>query len=311
MHFELLGSVLLVGRSLIPVARTVRELAPFNIPVLILGDTGVGKELIARALFELSLRGQGPFVALNCSVVQESLLEDELFGHVTGAFTGALREHIGYVEVAHRGTLFLDEIAEMSPRLQAALLRFLEIREFCRVGETRVRKADARVLAATHGDLESLVTAGKFRADLYHRLRGSVIRLAPLRERLRDLPELAEHFIRLSSRELKKPRIVLRPPVMRALLKYPWPGNVRELKNLMRELTARHGGQHIQNRDLEPILGSSPDPAPKSDETAEVRWALSMAGDVVSDAALYFGCGRAHFYRLMRKHGFGQSGAGA
>jgi len=163
-----------------------------------------------------------------------------------------------------------------------------------------------RVLAATHGDLDRLVAAEKFRADLYHRLRESVILLAPLRDRLLDLPELAEHFIRLSSRELKKSRIVLRPPVMRALLGYRWPGNVRELKNLIGELTALHAGRHIQNRDLDPILGNSPDPDPKPDESAEVQWALAMASQVVSDAALYFGCARPHFYRLMRKHGFGR-----
>lgn len=305
MHFERLGSVLLVGRSLISVARSVRELAPIEIRVLILGPTGTGKELIAKALVELSKRRSGRYVALNCGGIPEGLIEGELFGHVAGAFTGALRERIGHVEAANGGTLFLDEIAEMSLRAQAALLRFLESGEFSRVGETRIRKADVRILAATHGDLDSLVTTERFRADLYHRLRGSVITLAPLRERFQDLPELAEHFIHSSSRELKKTRIVLRPPVIRALLGHRWPGNVRELKNLIGELTARHAGRHIQNTDLDPMLGSSPDPDPKPDERAEIQWALAMAGQVVSDAALYFGCARAHFYRLMRKHGLG------
>jgi DNA-binding NtrC family response regulator len=134
-----------------------------------------------------------------------------------------------------------------------------------------------------------------------------VILLAPLRERLQDLAELAEHFIHSSSLELKRPRIVLRPPVMRALLGHRWPGNVRELKNLIGELTARHSGKHILNADLEPMLGVSPDPDPKPDERAEIQWALEISGHVVSDAALYFGCARPHFYRLMRKHGLGPS----
>jgi DNA-binding NtrC family response regulator len=271
--------------------------------VLILGETGVGKELIARALLELSKRRNRPYVPLNCGSIPEGLLEGELFGHVAGAFTGALRDRVGYVEAADGGTLFLDEIAEMSSRVQAALLRFLESGEYSRVGETRIRKADVRVLAATHADLDSLVAAEKFRADLYHRLRESVILLAPLRDRLLDLLDLAEHFIRLSSRELKKPCIVLRPPVMRVLLAYSWPGNVRQLRNLIMDLTARHPGSHIRTEDLGPHLGNLPDPDPKPNEKAELEWALAMAGEVVSDAALYFGCARAHFYRLMRKHG--------
>ena len=305
MHVERLGSVVLVGRSLISVARSIRELTPLEIRVLILGPTGTGKELIAKALFELSMRRSGKYVALNCGSIPEGLLEDELFGHVAGAFTGAIRDSIGLVESADGGTLFLDEIAEMSIRAQAAVLRLLEAGEFSRVGETRTRKADVRVLSATHGDLESLIASGRFREDLYHRLRGSVIHLVPLRERLQDLPELAEHFIHSSSLDLMKPRIALRPPVMRALLGHRWPGNVRELKNLIGELTARHGGKHIHISDLEPMLRVTPDPDPRPDERAEIQWALEMSKYVVSDAALYFGCARPHFYRLMRKHRLG------
>jgi DNA-binding NtrC family response regulator len=225
----------LVGRTpaMIGIYKRIGALAGNRTPVLVRGETGTGKEMIARAIHYNSERAAEPFVAVNCTAVPESLLESELFGHVRGAFTGAINDRRGRFEQAGRGTIFLDEIGDISPAFQAKVLRVLQEREFQPVGSERTRKTEARVIAATHGDLEARVRAGTFREDLYFRLRVVELQVPPLRERRDDIPLLVDHLVRRIARELHKPRVVVPPATMRLLVGASWPGNVRELENAL------------------------------------------------------------------------------
>lgn len=213
------------------VYRLTRVVAPSRASVLIIGETGSGKELVARALHRLSPRADGPYIRVNCGALSESLLESELFGHVKGAFTGAIDNKTGRFEAAHGGTIFLDEIPSMSPKLQVKLLRVLQEREFERVGESRTIRVDARVIAATNLPLEEEVASGRFRDDLYYRLNVVPIRLPPLRERRDDIPALARYFLERYSEENRRDPPELNPEILRMLQEHDWPGNVRELEN--------------------------------------------------------------------------------
>ncbi|MEX2272275.1 MAG: sigma-54 dependent transcriptional regulator [Vicinamibacterales bacterium] len=204
--------------------------------VLITGETGTGKELAARAIHHASARRAHRFVALNCSAIPETLLEAELFGHVRGAFTGAVANRQGKLEHAHRGTLFLDEIGTMSPALQAKLLRVLQEREFERVGDSQTVKVDVRVLAATHADLAMMVKEGQFREDLFYRLNVVPVRMPPLRERREDIPLLVQHFLASLARDARKGPSAISQDAMRQLMIYPWPGNVRQLENVVERM---------------------------------------------------------------------------
>jgi DNA-binding NtrC family response regulator len=223
----------IVGES--AAIRAVQEqafkIAATDTTCLILGETGVGKELFARAIHKASSRGKEPFVAVNCAAIPGTLLENELFGHERGAYTGAYETAIGRFEYAHRGTIFLDEIAEMGPDLQAKLLRVIEEKSFTRVGGVRPVQVDVRILCATNKDLEALVAQKLFRQDLFYRLSAFPIRLPALRERLDDLALLAEHFLTLFRKEMGKPRLKLSPEALAWLRSKSWPGNVRELMN--------------------------------------------------------------------------------
>jgi DNA-binding NtrC family response regulator len=227
----------LVGRSpaMQAVYKQVGRVAPQDVTVLVLGESGTGKELVARAVYSYSKRADKPFLAINCAAIPETLLESELFGHEKGAFTGADRRRIGKFEQAHGGTLFLDEIGDMTPLTQAKVLRVLQGQEFERVGGSQPIRADVRVVAATHRDLEKMVAEGAFRGDLYYRLNVFTIRIPALRERGDDLPLLAEHFVRRFGRELGKDVRGIAPEAMDVLRKYPWPGNVRELQSLVKQ----------------------------------------------------------------------------
>src|SRR5687767_6292162 len=225
----------IVGRS-----RPMRELfqlletvAATSSTILITGETGTGKELAARAIHHNSPRRANRFVALNCSAIPETLLEAELFGHVRGAFTGAVGNRQGRLEQAHRGTLFLDEVGTMSPALQAKLLRVLQEREFERVGDSHTVKIDVRIIAATNSDLAQLVAAGQFREDLFYRLNVIPVHVPPLRERKDDIPMLVRHFAQQFARRMKKTIEVIPAATMQALTRYDWPGNIRELQNLV------------------------------------------------------------------------------
>jgi len=229
------GSAEIVGRS--AGIQNVREqiacVATTNATVLITGETGTGKELVARALHTTSSRAAKPFIAVNCAALSESLLESELFGHERGAFTGADRAREGLLEAAHQGTLFLDEIAELSPAAQAKLLRVLTDGQVTRVGSTRPRSVDVRILAATHRDLEARVRENLFREDLYYRLAIFPIAIPPLRERPEDIPELCELFLQRVAVELKLPKHRLAKEALDILVAYQFPGNIRELRNLI------------------------------------------------------------------------------
>src|SRR5229473_973345 len=219
------------GPAMREVYRLTRLVAPTRASVLLVGETGTGKEVIARAIHRLSPRADGPYVRVNCGALNESLLESELFGHIKGAFTGAIDNKTGRFEAAHYGTIFLDEISSMSPKLQVKLLRVLQEKEFERVGESRTIRVDTRVIAATNQSLEDEIRAGRFREDLYYRLNAVAIRLPPLRERREDIQDLAVFFLERYSEENRRDTPELTPEMIEALEGYDWPGNVRALEN--------------------------------------------------------------------------------
>jgi DNA-binding NtrC family response regulator len=232
--------------------------APSNASVLILGETGTGKELIARAIHQHSRRSDKPLVQVNCTSIPKELFESEFFGHAKGAFTGAIRDRAGRFEAANGGTLFLDEVGEIPLELQAKLLRVLQEKSYERVGEERSRRTDVRIVAATNRDLKNEAAAGRFREDLYYRLNVFPLKVAPLRERKEDIPLLAAHFVELSAKELGWPKSRLTRAGIEILQDYDWPGNIRELRNVIERgvILARGGALEF---DL-PANGSNPTP---------------------------------------------------
>jgi two-component system response regulator PilR (NtrC family) len=239
----------------------IRTVAATASTVLVTGETGTGKELAARAIHDSSPRRSQRFVALNCSAIPETLLEAEIFGHVRGAFTGAIANRPGRLEQANRGTLFLDEIGTMSPALQAKLLRVLQSREFERVGDSQTIKVDVRVVAATNSDLKKLVADGAFREDLFYRLNVIPVKLPALRERRGDIPLLAQHFLDRFARESQPPRgrVTLAQEAQQALMAFEWPGNVRQLENVIERAFALSPGRNqIVSSDLPPELQQIP-----------------------------------------------------
>jgi formate hydrogenlyase transcriptional activator len=211
----------------------VETVAPTDSTVLIYGETGTGKELIARAIHNLSSRESNAFVKLNCAAIPTGLLESEMFGHEKGAFTGAIAQRVGRFELANRGTVFLDEIGEIPLELQPKLLRVLQEREFERLGSTRTLRTDARLIAATNRDLTAMVEEQKFRSDLYYRLNVFPVRVPPLRERREDIPLLVRHFVQQFSRRMNRGVESIPSETMNALVRYDWPGNIRELQNVI------------------------------------------------------------------------------
>ncbi len=231
-----------VSPAMREVYRLTRLVASTNASVLLVGETGTGKEVIARAIHQLSPRNDGPYVRVNCGALSESLLESELFGHIKGAFTGAIDNKTGRFEAAHTGTIFLDEISSMSPKLQVKLLRVLQEHEFERVGESRTIRVDTRVIGATNQFLEDEISAGRFRDDLYYRLNVVPIYLPPLRERHEDISALARHFLARYSEENRRDPPELGLALEKVLLAHDWPGNVRELENCIeRAVVLSHG----------------------------------------------------------------------
>jgi len=249
----------LVGQSLAmdAIKQQIARVAPTNSTVLIRGESGVGKELVARAVHLNSPRRGGPLICLNCAAITETLLESELFGHEKGAFTGATEQKIGKFESAHRGTIFLDEIGEMRPGTQSKLLRVLEGQPFERVGGGKSITVDVRVVAATNVDLELAMKEGRFRQDLFHRLHVIEIRVPPLRERTEDVPVLANHFLSRLSQEVGRRLRGFSDDAMRILMRYDWPGNVRELRNVIERAVVLGTGEEIGDKDvfLSPTMG--------------------------------------------------------
>ncbi|HEX5474892.1 MAG TPA: sigma-54 dependent transcriptional regulator [Vicinamibacterales bacterium] len=258
----------IVGRSRVmrDLFQLLETVAATSSTVLITGETGTGKELAARAIHHNSPRRANRFVAINCSAIPESLLEAELFGHVRGAFTGAVATRQGRLEQAHKGTLFLDEIGTMSPALQAKLLRVLQEREFERVGDAHTIKIDVRIIAATHSDLVKMVADGTFREDLYYRLNVIPVKVPALRERREDIPLLVQHFLTKLGAEQVPPRAVtMSQAAMRHLMDEGWPGNVRQLENAVERAVAfSHGRTQIEAADLAPDVPNA-EPAPHAD----------------------------------------------
>ncbi|HEX7577206.1 MAG TPA: sigma-54 dependent transcriptional regulator, partial [Verrucomicrobiae bacterium] len=232
----------------------VQQVAPTRASVLVLGESGTGKELIAKALHQLSPRAKQPFVTVHCAALAPTLLESELFGHEKGAFTGAHERRIGRFEQAQGGTLFLDEIGEIDATIQVKLLRFLGERTFERVGSNKTLSADVRLVAATNKNLEELVKAGKFREDLFFRLRVVEIELPPLRERTGDIPLLAQGFLREFARENGKPVNEFTADALECLMNFSWPGNVRELRTAVEHAVVLSRGERISRRDLPPSV---------------------------------------------------------
>jgi len=228
--------------------------APSEATVLLLGETGTGKELVAQAIHRNSPRASGPFVVVNCAALPETLLESELFGHERGAFTGAANRKDGRFVLAHHGTLFLDEVGELSLPLQAKLLRVLQAREFEPLGSTRTVKVDVRIITATNRDLERMVREGRFRDDLYYRLNVFPVVLPPLRQRQEDLPALADFFLKKFSEKNRREGISLAPEVLEAFRCYAWPGNIRELENVMERAVIVCQGNLITLENLPPAL---------------------------------------------------------
>jgi DNA-binding NtrC family response regulator len=243
----------LIGTSdaIVSVREDIAAAARSDAKVLITGETGAGKEVVARRIHAESARSHGPWMALNCAGMPDSLLESELFGHVRGSFTGAFRDKPGLLELTSGGTVFLDEVGEMTPRMQGVLLRFLETGELQRVGADRVHgRANVRIVAATNRDLAAEVAAGRFREDLYYRLNVIRIVVPSLRERMEDIPLLVEHLVELCSREARVPRPVVSAAAMEILTAYRWPGNIRELKNVVERMLLRTAGRSIEADDI-------------------------------------------------------------
>jgi len=315
----------LVGRceAMQRIYSTIEKVAGSSSTVLITGESGTGKELVARAIHDHSPRRSAPFVAINCTAIRETLLESELFGHERGAFTDAKDAKKGLFEIADGGTVLLDEIGDMDLRLQSELLRFLEEREFRRVGGVRNIKVDVRILASTHQDLPKSIREGRFRQDLYYRINVVSVDLPPLRERNGDILPLAEHFIGRFNKEFGKRVAGLEPEVERALRSYPWPGNVRELRNLMERTVLLAGSERIGLNDLPGELRGRPAPTASVAQAADsgipfpdakkvvvdefekdyIAMVLDKNEGNVSRSAEEAGIDRSSFQRLMRKHG--------
>jgi len=296
---------------------TLREVARTDSTVLLTGESGTGKGLVARTIHEASTRHAGPFVEANCVVYSEGVLHSELFGHERGAFTGAARLKRGRFELAQGGTLFLDEIGEISPATQLLLLRVLEDRTFERVGGEETLEADVRLVAATNRDLERAIASGGFRSDLYYRLKVIPVHLPPLRERRADIPVLAQHFLHRCAERMGKPVEGFSAAAISALESHSWPGNARELENLTERLVVLARGRHIEISDLPEGMGREGDVAMRSAGTLDemergrILEVLRETGGNKKAAAARLGIHRSTLYAKLRRYGlFGDDDAG-
>ena len=290
------------------VIEVIKIVAKSNATVLIVGDSGTGKELVARAIHAQSHRRGKPFIAVSCAALPESLLESELFGHEKGSFTGAYAQKKGKFEIANRGTLFLDEIGEMSANIQVHLLRVLEEKEFTRVGGNELIKVDVRVVSATNKDIRKAVASGQFREDVYYRLNVVTIELPPLRERKEDIPLLAQHFLKKFAMENQKEIAGFSPDVTDFLLKYEWPGNVRELENAIERAVILAQNSNIEVTDLPhqnlPLARSaSPGKMLKEAEKNHILNILTETEGNYSEAARILGISRMTLYNKAREYG--------
>ena len=285
------------------------RVAPFDTSLLVTGETGVGKEVLARHIHRLSNRAGGPFLGVNCTALPDTLLESELFGHKAGSFTGAVRNRIGLFEEAQSGTIFLDEIGDVSPAMQMKLLRVLQEKEITRVGESKPRKVDVRIIAATNRDLMAAVRAGRFREDLFYRLRVIPVEVPPLRERREDILHLARHFVGRFAKSLGKPGLRLDATCVDYLQAHRWPGNVRELENAVERAAVLSRDGVIRPHDLPPeVTHGPPSGEPSGDsltlaevEERHVRAALEKAGGNRTRAAEALGISPSTLWRRLKR----------
>jgi len=305
-----LGSIITTAPEMLKVARTIERVSSTNVSVMLLGASGTGKELLARAVHEQSPRGSGPFVAINCGAIPETLLEAELFGYERGAFTGAVKTNVGKIELAQGGTLFLDEVGDIPLPLQVKLLRFLQERVIERIGGRQPIPVDTRIVCATHRDLETMIGAGSFRDDLYYRLAEIVVKIPSLSERPGDSVLLARHFVNRFARELNPIVQGLSPDAKAAIDGYSWPGNVRELENRIKRAVIMADGRLLTAADLD-FRGSSAAEDEMSinlraaREVADrraIRQAMSRAENNISGAAKLLGISRPTLYDLLKQY---------
>ena len=294
----------------------IRKVAPSRATVLICGETGTGKELVARAIHYTSPRRDKPFIKINCAALSAGLLESELFGHEKGSFTGAHRRKIGRFELANEGTLLLDEISEMNADLQAKLLRVLQEREITRVGGEEVIEVDVRLIAATNKDLLGEIEAGRFREDLFYRLNVVTLNMPPLKERREDIPLLAKHFLEMFSEKNRKIIKGFTPQAMDQLLRYDWPGNVRELMNAVERAVVLSGSEYLDQEEMPIVLKDGiagaeehpkeaiPGDLPLEEvEKASILKTLEMAGGNKSETARRLGITRRTLHKKLKKYG--------
>lgn len=304
-----LGSMVTASPEMMKVARTIERVAATNVSVMLLGASGTGKELLARAVHQQSERSTQPFVAINCGAIPENLLEAELFGYERGAFTGAVKSNVGKIEVAEGGTLFLDEVGDIPLQLQVKLLRFLQERVIERIGGRQPIAVDTRIVCATHRDLEAMVAAGQFRDDLYYRLAEIVVNIPSLSERPGDSALLARHFVNRFAKELN-PRVQgLSPDALAAIDSYGWPGNVRELENRIKRAMIMADGRLVTLSDLDlPKSVTENEGAINLRAAREVadrraiRQAMSRTDNNISGAAKLLGISRPTLYDLLKQY---------
>lgn len=289
------------------------KVAEYDYAVHIFGETGTGKELVAEAIHNASSRRNGPFVPINCGALPENLVESELFGHVKGSFSGAIRDRKGRFELADNGTIFLDEIAELSKHMQAKLLRFLQDGKFERVGDEKTISVNARVISATNKDLKKEMKKNRFRDDLYYRINVIPVHLPPLRERKSDIPLLADHFLKQAVREYNRNPIAFSNEAVALLMEYPWPGNVRELQNTVQHSFVKTNGVEITPDEL-PMeidhfrLFLNNNGASRKLNVERVEFAMEKAGGNKAKAARLLNVGRATLYRFFNEHPHLQEG---
>ncbi len=294
------------------VFRLIENAAETAVTVLVRGESGTGKELVAKAIHDLSIRKNAPFLAINCAALSSNLLESELFGHVRGAFTGAIKDHSGLFQRAHGGTLFLDEVAELPLELQSKLLRVIQERNYIPVGGDRSISVDVRIIAATHRSLREEVRNGRFREDLMYRLRVVPIFIPPLRERREDIGLLIWHFIQLHNASNFRKIEKIEPLAMRTLLDYPWLGNIRELQNVVEYAFAVGRSTTLRLAELPPEFrearakesgNKATPPPPIKQEAVAIRLALEENNGMVTQAAQSLGMSRATFWRKRKLYG--------
>ena len=304
-----LGSLITAAPEMVRVARTIERVANANVSVMLLGASGTGKELLAKGLHEASQRKAGPFVAINCAAIPETLLESELFGHEKGAFTGAVKTTEGKIEQAQGGTLFLDEVGDIPLPLQVKLLRFLQERTIERIGGRKQIEVDTRIVCATHQNLEAMIADGRFREDLFYRLAEIVVKIPPLAERSGDAVLLAKAFLKRFARDMNPQLAGFSADALAAIDAWPWPGNVRELENRVKRAAIMADGKLVCAADLDLEAGAEADSLPLNLKSAReqadrkvIRQALARSEGNISSTARMLGISRPTLYDLLKQY---------